>query len=307
MRLGYLPRLHVLHTSSTTAGQVYMPAVNWTLFGVVVLLVLEFQSSSRLGSAYGFAVSGTMLITTALAMVVARRVWKWSAWRTAALLGLLFAIDMSFLAANSAKILEGGWFPLALGALLFAVLTTWKRGRDALQAARAAEAVAFPQFLAALERDLPPTVPGTAVFLRAQPNGVPSALLHNLKHNRVLHERVVLANVNVLPVPRLRDSERVAVRRLNQRFYCVNMYFGFMERPDVPGALEWCAEQGLALDPLETSYFLGREMPSRRASSKMACWRRNLFVAMARNAGRAAEDFMLPANRVVELGATVAV
>jgi KUP system potassium uptake protein len=306
MQLGYLPRLEVQHTSSSEMGQVYLPAINWALLVVVALLVLEFQSSSNLGAAYGLAVSGTMVITTLFAMIVARHRWKWSALKTGAIFGILLAVDLSFFAANGLKIFDGGWFPLAFGAAVFILLTTWKRGRDALRVKFAAEAMRLPDFIAAIERAKPPTVRGTAVFLTARPEGVPLALLHNLKHNKVLHERVVFAHVNVLPVPRVRDSERVAVRRLNDGFYCVKIHFGFMERPDVPSALEWCAEQGLALEPRDTSYFLGRETPKPGAGSIMARWRSNLFAAMARNSGRAAEHFMLPVNRVVELGASVA-
>jgi KUP system potassium uptake protein len=169
------------------------------------------------------------------------------------------------------------------------------------------EAMRLPEFIAAIERAKPPTVRGTAVFMAARARGVPLALLHNLKHNKVLHERVVLAHVSVLPVPRLRDSERVVVRRIDSRFYCVKLYFGFMERMDVPSALEWCAEQGLAIEPGETSYFLGRETPSAAAVSKLARWRGSLFAAMSRNSGRAAAQFMLPVDRVVELGARVAI
>jgi KUP system potassium uptake protein len=305
MQLGYLPRLEVRHTSSREMGQVYLPAINWSLLAVVALLVIEFKSSSNLGSAYGLAVSGTMVITTLFATVVARQRWGWSAWKTAVVFGALLAVDLCFLAANGVKIVDGGWFPVAFGAAVFVVLTTWKRGRKALQDKTVADAMGLAEFVAAIERAKPLTVRGTAVFLSARPNGVPLALLHNLKHNKVLHERVVLVHVKILRVPRLRDSERVAVQRLNGRFYCVKIFFGFMERPDVPAALEWCAEQGLALDPSETSYFVGRESPCAGRQSTMARWRSNLFAAMARNSRRAAEHFLLPANRVVELSATV--
>jgi KUP system potassium uptake protein len=306
MQFGYLPRLEVVHTSSSEIGQVYLPAINWTLLLVVAGLVLAFRSSSNLGAAYGFSVSGTMVITTFFAMMVACRRWKWSRWQTGAVFGTLLAVDLLFFAANGVKVVDGAWFPLAFGAAVFILLTTWKRGREALQDKIAAEAMRLPDLIAAIERAKPPTVLGTAVFMTARPTGAPLALLHNLKHNKVLHERVVLANVNVLAVPRLKDSERVAVRRLNERFYCVKIYFGFMERPDVPSALEWCAEQGLALQPAETSYFLGRETPSPTAGSKMAHWRSNLFAAIYGNSRSAADHFMLPLDRVVELRARVA-
>jgi KUP system potassium uptake protein len=306
MQLGYLPRLEVQHTSSSQIGQIYLPGINWALLTVVALLVIQFRSSENLASAYGLAVSGTMGITTLFAIAVARQRWQWSAWRTAAVFGVLLAVDVCFLAANALKIVDGGWFPLAFGAGVFMVLSTWKRGRDALNAKIAGEAMPVADFITAVERTSLPTAPGTAVFLAPRNGGVPLALLHNLKHNKVLHERVVLATVKVLTVPWVRDSQRVAVRRLNGRFYCVYLFFGFRERPDVPAALEWCAEQGLALDPQATSYFLGRELPDGGASAGMARWRSRLFAAMTRNSERAAEHFMLPVNRVVELGAKVA-
>jgi KUP system potassium uptake protein len=307
MQLGFLPRLEIQHTSSTQIGQVYLPGINWALFLAVASLVLGFKSSSNLGAAYGFAVSGTMVITTFFATLVARQYWNWSGLKTACVFGALLAVDFAFLAASTLKILDGGWLPLVFGAGALVLLTTWKRGRDLLHQRLAREAVPLADLLATIERDSPPTVRGTAVFMTPRPNGAPLALLHNLKHNRVLHERVVLATVDVLPVPRLKDSERLAVRRLNARFYCVKIYFGFMEQPDVPSALEWCAEQGLELDLRETSFFLGRETPSVTPGSKMAQWRSNLFATMVRNSQSAARHFMLPADRVVELGAQVAV
>ncbi len=307
MQLGYLPRLAVRHTSSSQVGQVYLPAVNWVLLALVGGLVLGFGSSTRLAVAYGLAVTGTMVVTTLFAAVVARHHWKWGTAKTACVFGALLAVDLVFLAANAVKIRSGGWFPLAFGAAVFTVLTTWKRGRELLGRKLDAEALPLADFIAAVGRDPPATVRGTAVFLTRETEHVPHALLHNLRHNRVLHERVVLATVAAVPRPRVEESARVAVKRLTDRFYRVTIYYGFMDRPDVPAALEWCAEQGLSLEPEETSYFIGRETAHPGQSSGMAPWRSRLFAAMARNSAGTADYFMLPPNRVVELGSQVIV
>ena len=305
IQLGYSPRLLVLHTSNVEMGQVYVPAINWTLLVVVIGLVVGFGSSTNLAAAYGIAVSGTMIITTLFAFLVAREKWLWGLTRSLLVFGFLLLIDLAFFAANTIKIQDGGWFPLVFGAAVFTLLITWSRGRDLLTSKVDAEALPLDDFITAIERETLPTVQGTAVFMTTRQDRVPNALLHNLKHNMVLHRYIVLLTVEVLPVPRTRESERLIVERLSNRFYRVKIYFGFREEPDVPAALEWSAEQGLSIEPMATSFFLGRETLRPRLGEGMALWRRKLFATMFRNAGSAANYFKLPPNRVVELGSQV--
>ena len=305
IQLGYSPRIQVLHTSSAEYGQIYVPGINWTLLILVVALVIGFQSSTNLAAAYGIAVVGTMIITTLFAFLVARSQWKWSLPKALLVFGPLLWIDGSFLVANTVKIFDGGWFPLAFGAAVYTLLTTWKRGREALSRKLGEEALPLKEFVAGIEHEDLPTVHGTAVFMTTRPDQVPHALLHNLKHNRVLHERVIVATVTVQPVPRIQNSQRVLVEHLNSRFHKVRIYYGFMEIPDVPAALEWCGEEGLPIEPMATSFFLGHETLQIQSGAGMALWRGKLFAAMFRNAGSVATYFKLPPNRVVELGSQV--
>jgi len=304
MQLGFSPRMEITHTSDEQIGQIYLPAINWTLLFAVVALVLGFGSSSNLAAAYGIAVTGTMFITDILAYVVARHLWGWSPVR--AFLGALpFAlIDIAFFSANSVKIHDGGWFPLVFGFGVYLLLSTWKLGRDMLRRRLAAEAIDLASFVSSIDESMI-RVPGTAVFLSPNPNAVPNAMLHSLKHYKALHMRNVLVSVVVLDVPRFTDSKRVSVQHLPNDFWQVKVFFGFMERPDIPAALEWCLEDGLDLDPMDTSYFLGRETLIPKLGSEMQFWREKIFVAMFRNAGSAATFFGLPPNRVVELGTQV--
>jgi KUP system potassium uptake protein len=306
IQLGYAPRMTIQHTSGSAMGQIYLPAINVALFVAVVALVLSFRSSSNLAAAYGIAVSGTMIITTLFAWDVARQQWRWPKVPAALCFGALLAIDAVFFAANTIKIADGGWFPLVFGSAILLLLTTWKRGRERLAERLADGTLPLEPFIESIERDPPATVPMTAVFLTATPDEVPRALLHNLKHNGVLHEQIVICHVQVLPVPRVPAAKHVVVERLSARFSRVSLYFGFMDDPDVPATLEWCAEQGLGLDPMRTSYFLGRQSLLPAANPGMARWRQRMFAAMFRNAGTAATHFRLPPNRVVELGAQVA-
>ena len=303
IQLGFSPRMDISHTSDRQIGQIYLASINWTLLAAVIALVVGFGSSSNLAAAYGIAVTGTMFITDLLAFVVARYVWGWPFWR--AFLGALpFAvIDLMYFSANSVKIADGGWFPLVFGLGVYLLLSTWKRGRDLLSARLAADAMDTRSFVKGI--DEVPRIPGTAVFLSPNPENVPQAMLHSLKHYKTLHERVVLLSVNVIDVPRCTDSRRVAVERLPGNFWLVRVYYGFMEQPRLPEALEWCADDGLDIDPMDTSYFLGRETLIPRFDSEMSPWRGKIFVGMFRNAGSAAGFFGLPANRVVELGTQV--
>jgi KUP system potassium uptake protein len=305
IQLGYAPRMAIRHTSGTEFGQIYMPAINVALLVAVIALVLVFRSSSNLAAAYGIAVSGTMIITTLFLYLIARFDWRWKVAFALPIFAGFVLIDSAFFAANTIKFADGGWFPIAFGGAVLFLLTTWKRGREILRSRFAAEKLPLDEFAKALESDTVATVPLTAVFLTSSENEVPRALLHNLKHNGVLHERTIVCSVQILPIPRVPPAQRVLVERLTQRIFRVNLHFGFMEAPDVPAALEWCAEQCLDLDPMQTSYFLGRAKLLPTAGGAMAMWRERLFTAMYRNAGTAAEHFRLPPNRVVELGAQV--
>jgi KUP system potassium uptake protein len=305
IQLGYAPRMTIRHTSGAEMGQIYLPGINAALLIAVVLLVLAFRSSSNLAAAYGMAVSGTMIITTLFTYLVARFEWRWRLVVAVPTFAAFVLIDSAFFAANSIKFADGGWFPIVFGSVVLLLLTTWKRGREILRSRFDAGTLPLAEFTRALEGDTIATVPLTAVFLTSSHSEVPRALLHNLKHNGVLHERTVVCSVQILPIPRVPAAQRVVVERLTQRFHRVTLHFGFMETPDVPAALEWCGEQGLELDPMQTSYFLGRAKLLPTPRSDMALWRERLFTAMYRNAGTAADHFRLPPNRVVELGAQV--
>ncbi|HZH02650.1 MAG TPA: KUP/HAK/KT family potassium transporter, partial [Myxococcaceae bacterium] len=305
IQLGYCPRMEVVHTSANEQGQIYLPGLNAALWLGVMAVVLGFRSSSALAAAYGIAVTATMAITTILAYVVARE--RWNVRRTVALpvAGLLLVIDLAFLGANALKLPDGGWFPLVLAAGLFTLMTTWKRGReilaDRLQSFGLPMTTAFEGF-----RNHPPTrVPGTAIFMTGNPDNVPAALLHNLKHNKVLHEQTVLLTVLAEGVPHVPAEERVQILPLELGFQRVIARYGFMESPSVPDILKRCREKGLQFNLMATSFFLGREtlIPSKRPG--MALWREGLFAWMSRNARPATAFFRIPPNRVVEFGTQV--
>jgi KUP system potassium uptake protein len=305
VQLGFAPRLEMQHTSDKQIGQIYLPGINWLLLMAVIALVVGFGSSTNLAAAYGIAVTGTMFITNVLAYFTARWLWGWPAWR--ALLGVLpfVIIDLAFFSANSVKIIDGGWFPLVFGLAIFLLLTTWKSGRQLLQKRLAEEGIELMPFIESLGYGGSTRVQGTAVFLTPNPDSVPHAMLHSLKHYKVLHERVVVVSVNVLDVPHVGDAQRLSVEKLPQQFWRVKVHYGFMDQPNLPETLEWCAEQGLDFDLMDTSFFLGRESLFAAPGSEMPFWREKLFIAMFRNAGSAANFFRLPANRVVELGTQV--
>jgi KUP system potassium uptake protein len=305
IQLGYAPRMDVRHTSSREMGQIYVPGINRMLFVGVVALVLGFGSSTNLAAAYGIAVTGTMAITTILAFIVARRMWRWNVAASIALFGVLLLIDVGFFSANMVKIVDGGWFPLAFGLGVFVLMSTWKLGRELLFQRMAEESIPMPVFIESASLGCT-TIPGTAVFMTANPASVPHALLHSMKHYKSLHERVVLLTVSTLDVPHVPPAQRVAVEAINAQFYRVKVFYGFTDSPDLPEALEWCAEQGLRLDMMDTSFFLGRETLVPRVGDAMALWREKIFVAMYRNAGSVAAYFNLPPNRIVELGSQIA-
>ncbi|HEX8979986.1 MAG TPA: potassium transporter Kup [Parasulfuritortus sp.] len=305
IQLGYAPRMQVLHTSSQAQGQIYMPAINWGLFVAVVLLVLGFGSSDRMAAAYGISVSGTMIITTLLVYVAARRVWRWGPIRGGLILAGFLVMDLAFFTANLSKIADGGWFPLSFAATLFVMMTTWKRGRDLLKQRRDQGGVPLKDFVESMGFADVPTISGTAVFLTPNPKRVPHALLHSLKHYKSLHERVVILNIRFTDEPYVPMAERVQVEHLVERFYRVEMRFGFMDRPDLTATLHACAQQAMPCELEDTTFFLGRELLSIGTGGGMAEWRKKLFIGESRLAGTAAAWFNLPVNRVVELGAQV--
>ncbi len=307
IQMGYLPRMHIEHTSHAERGQIYMPQVNAFLLLACMGLVLGFQSSSGLAGAYGIAVSLTMVITSLLFYAVARRVWHWGAARAGVVCGGFLVVELAFATANGLKLLQGGWFPLCVGFGVFALMTTWWRGRQALRALLADSYLPFDLFLKELVRGDLPRVPGTAVFLSGNPTGTPIALLHSLKHYRVLHERVVILTILTRDRPFVPEAERFQVEELSADIHRVTGHYGFMEQPDVPRLIEACRERGLDLQPERITYFLSRETVLARKGPGLARWRRGLFAAMARNAQSAAAFFQLPPNRVVELGMQVEV
>ncbi|MEQ1667690.1 MAG: KUP/HAK/KT family potassium transporter, partial [Sulfuriferula sp.] len=304
-QLGFMPRMDIVHTSAREIGQIYVPMMNWAMLLGVVTLILGFQSSSNLASAYGIAVTGTMAIDTVLAFVVVRGMWKWS-W-SATLAGMLFflTIDLAFFSANAIKILQGGWFPLAIGALVFALMTTWKRGKEILAERQATNSIALLPFLQGINAHPPIRVPGVAVFLTTNPDGVPHAMLHNLVHNKVIHDTVILLTVRVKDEPWVSETERVAVEPLGNEFYRVTIYYGFKDEPDIPLALNTIKINNAEFNLLETSFFLSRETLIATKMPGMALWREKLFVSMARNGSSATAFFHIPTNRVIELGTQV--
>ena len=279
--------------------------MNWTLLIAVIGLVIGFGSSTNLAAAYGIAVTGTMLITDFLAFAVARWLWHWSPWQ--ALLGAapFVFIDIAFFTANSIKIADGGWFPLIFGLSIYAMMTTWRRGRALLAERVRSDTLPLEPFIADISHTRVPRVPGTAVIMTQDASNVPFVLLHSIKHYKVLHKRIVFVTVTVLDIPHVDDSNRVVVEKLPDEFYRVKVFYGFMDAPDLPLALEWCAEAGLDLDLMDTTFFLGRETLITSFDSEMSYWRELLFVAMFRNSGSATAFFQIPSNRVVELGSQV--
>ncbi|MET0550827.1 MAG: potassium transporter Kup [Xanthomonas sp.] len=306
MQLGYIPRMHIRHTSHSTIGQIYVPAVNWCLLALVVVAVIGFGDSTSLATAYGVSVTGTMLITTVLFVIYARantRVPRPLLW----LFALVFlAVDCAFFYANIIKFLDGAWFPLLLGLILFTLMRTWRRGRKLLHDEIRKDGIKLDTFLPGLMLAPPVRVPGTAVFLTADPMVVPHALMHNLKHNKVLHERNVFLTVETLQVPYAAAGQRLKIDAIGDEFYRVYVRFGFMETPDVPLALmRSCDQGGIYFDPMDTTYFASRETIVASANRGMPIWRDKLFAVMHRNAAPATGFFRIPGNRLVELGAQV--
>ncbi|MGY3266469.1 potassium transporter Kup [Lysobacter sp. HA35] len=306
VQLGYLPRLSIRHTSRDAFGQIYVPAINWMLMIGTIATVIGFGSSTALATAYGVSVTGTMLITSVLLIVTTRHRTPMSPWLYWPMVAVFVGVDLAFLGANLAKFFDGAWFPLLLGVLVFAVLRTWRRGRKLLQAEVLKDGIAVEQFVDALMLAPPLRVPGTAVFLTSQPAVVPKALLHNLKHNRVLHEHNVLLTVETKPVPFVPVAQRLAIKPLGDSFHRATLRFGFMETPDVPLALMRAVDcSSICFDPMETTYFASRETVVATPRRGMPIWRDALFAFMHRNAAAASNFFRIPGNRLVEMGAPV--
>lgn len=306
MQLGYIPRMQIRHTSSNTIGQIYVPGINWFLMIAVIVLVLTFRDSTRLATAYGISVSGTMFIDTLLLGLVAYRLWPRHRIWVLPLCFLFGLVEIAFIIANGVKFFDGAWVPLLIGLFVFTMMRTWRRGRELLHAEMQQEGIHLDTFLDGLMLSPPVRVPGTAVFMTADKGVVPHALLHNLKHNKVLHERNVFLTVESLTVPYAHAGQRLKIVRVGDGCYKVLVRFGFMETPDVPQALMRCADMSeMCIDPMDTTYFASRETILASANRGMPVWRDKLFALMHRNAAPATGFFRIPANRLVELGAQV--
>ena len=305
VQLGYTPRVTIIHTSAKEAGQIYIPEINKALAIGTLLLVLGFRTSTALGAAYGVAVTGTMAITTILFYQIARHRWGWPRWRAMGFLAFFLAIDLMFFTANLIKVEHGGWVPLLMAAVVFTLMTTWKKGREVLRELLHRGTLPLDLFLQDVERRKPPRVPGTAVFMTSDPEGAPVVLLHHLKHNKVLHQQVVLLSILSAEVPETRDEDNVTVETLGSGFFRVQATYGFMETPDVKEILAECEKSGLRTRPNDTSYYLGRERLLTTGNTGMQRWRKKLFVFMSQNARSATEFFGIPPNRVVELGTQI--
>lgn len=304
IQLGYCPRLAIQHTSEGEKGQIYVPAINALLMVGVIALILAMQSSSNLAAAYGIAVTGTMAIDTILAFVVAVSLWRWNRW-LAGLMALGFlTVDLAFFGTNLPKVPAGGWFPLVVGGLVFLLLSTWKRGRDILQQKLQEKAMPVDEFLEFLQESAPTRVAGTAVYMTTSHQGVPLSLLNNLKHNKALHENVIILSVITEPVPRVAPEKRRNIRKLADSLFRISLHYGFAESPNIPKALRSSSRE-IEIDPANTYYFLSRETLIPCPPPPMVLWRLRLFIAMARNAGSASRYFRLPTERVVELGSQV--
>jgi KUP system potassium uptake protein len=305
VQLGFSPRLKITHTSTREFGQIYIPTVNWVLMFGCIAIVVGFRTSSNLAAAYGVAVTSTMVITTILFYVVARERWSWSRLMAGSLCLIFLIIDLSFFGANIIKVAHGGWFPLLLAAIVFTIMMTWKKGRSILSERIQSDSQPLEDFLHEIERRPPHRVPGTAIFMNGNATRTPTALIHNLEHNRVLHERVLFLTVKTRLVPYVDEGERVEIEPVGNGFYRLKIFYGYMEDPEIPRVLEKVSSPGFKFDPNETTYFLGREtiMASKRPG--MAIWREKIFALISRNATSATAYFCLPPDRVVELGSQV--
>jgi KUP system potassium uptake protein len=305
IQLGLAPRLDVEHTSVHEMGQIYVPQVNWALMVATLCVVIGFGSSSAVAAAYGIAVTLTMIITVMLLYVIMTERWHWPQPAAIGIVAVFLIIDVAFFGANALKIVQGGWVTLAVAAFLFTLMTTWRTGRRLVAERLTARAIPLEEFIAAVTATPPPRVPGTAVFMTAQPHGTPPALAHNLRYNKILHGHVVVLTVSTAQTPHVATEQRITITPLGHNVFDLRVQYGFMEDPNVPDALLQARQAGLDLDPDDVTYFLGRETIIVTRRRGMAIWREKLFVLMARNAVRATAFFRLPPERVVELGVQV--
>jgi len=307
VQLGYCPRVNIVHTSKSEAGQIYIPEVNMALMIGCLLVVLGFRSSSALGAAYGIAVTGTMAITTILYYLLARSRWNWSPLKAGSFLVFFLIIDLGFFSSNALKVLHGGWVPIAIGLVIFTLMTTWHSGRRIVLKLLIRGSLPIEMFLNSVAEHKPVRVSGTAVFMTSDPDGAPLVLLHHLKHNKVLHEHVVLLSVLFANVPEIPEDERLSVVAMREGFWRVKARYGFMETASVPALLARARADGLVAEPMKTTYYLGRErlIPDPNSRQHLAGWRKKLFIFMSRNSRTATEFFQIPPNRVVELGAQI--
>ena len=305
IQLGYSPRMQIVHTSEKVAGQIYIPEVNKALMVGCLVLVVTFRDSSALSAAYGIAVTGAMTITSVLFAVIARARWQWSKARVLAIVAFFLTMDLSFLGANVVKLFHGGWVPLAIAVGIYTLMSTWKRGREQLGAMQESLAMPLDTFLASIARNPPARVRGPAVFMTSSLEGVPVVLLHHLKHNKMLHETVVLLSVQTRGIPEVGADHQLTFEPLGEGFFRIVANYGFMQSPNVPEVLARAAARGVAIPPMDTSYFLGRERLVLSGRARMSRWRKRLFALMSRNARSATEFFQIPPNRVVELGAQI--
>jgi KUP system potassium uptake protein len=304
IQLGFIPRLRIAHTSASTAGQIYIPTINWALMVMVILLVLVFRTSSNLTAAYGIAVTGAMFIDNCLLAVVLFQLWGWNRFLAGGLLAVFFIVDGAYFAANLTKVPDGGWFPLLVGLIAFTFLTTWAKGRKLMLERMRESSMPIEVFIKSAAGSAS-RVPGTAVFMTSSPEGVPHALLHNMKHNKVLHDRVVILTVVIDEVPFVDDEDRAEIVDLGSGFYRMIVRYGFMQETDIPAVLKSVERCGPQFKMMDTSFFLARQTLIASDRPGMALWREKLFAWMLRNAETAMEFFKLPTNRVVELGSQV--
>ena len=305
VQMGFCPRIQIIHTSSREIGQIYIPADNWALFVGVIWLVLEFPSSSQLASAYGLAVTATMVITTILAWVVSVRLWKWSPFLAGFVFIVFLVIDLTFFAPNLLKIIHGGWVPLLVGGIVYLLMTTWKQGRKILAAALKARSIPMEEFLNKIKDSHPLRVPGTGIYMSSDTWGVPVPLLHNLKHNKIIHERVIVLTILSEEIPTINREERVHLQDLGQNFFRVVAHYGFMETPKIRHIFEACRAKGIDLHVEESTFVLGRETILASKFPGMAIWREKLFAVMSKNAQRPTAFFRIPPNQVIEVGIQV--
>lgn len=304
IQLGFIPRLKILHTSENAAGQIYIPIINWALMIMVITLVLFFKSSSNLAAAYGIAVTGAMFIDTCLLSVVLMALWKWPKWKALPILAIFIIVDIAYLGANLLKVPQGGYFPLLIGLVIFVLLTTWSRGRALMRERMAESSMPMEVFIKSASNSAK-RVPGTAIFMASSSKGVPSALLHNIKHNRILHERVIILTIQIADEPYVDEEQRIECKDMGQGFFRIRLHFGFLEETDVPATLASVDLCGPPFDMMQTSFFLSRQTLISSKVPGMAIWREKIFAWMLRNAANAMEFFKLPTNRVVELGSQV--